>query len=272
VICTLGDLLLDVIVRTNGPLAVGADSPVETRLATGGQAANVAAWVASVGADARFVGKRADDGAGRLARDLLIERGVELVGPVVDGRTGIVVALVGTDGERTMATDRGVSPELRADELEAGWFAGCSWLHLSGYSLLAEPIAGAALEAARLARGEGARLSVDLSSWSTIRDFGAERFRGVLEELGADVVFANEPEWEMIGGAYALAETAVVKRGSRGVEVRSATGVVEHPPLDAEAIDSTGAGDALAAGFIVGGIELGLETASRCVARLGAVP
>jgi sugar/nucleoside kinase (ribokinase family) len=171
-----------------------------------------------------------------------------------------------------MATDRGVSPELREDELEAAWFGGCSWLHLSGYSLLAEPIAGAAFEAARLARGEGAHLSVDLSSWSTIREFGAERFRGMLEELAPDVVFANEPEWEMVGGAYALAKTAVVKRGSRGVEVRSADGVIEHPPLETDAIDSTGAGDALAAGFIVGGIELGLEAASRCVGRLGAVP
>ena len=76
----------------------------------------------------------------------------------------------------------------------------------------------------------------------------------------------------MVGGAYALAETAVVKRGSRGVEVRSADGVEEFPPLDAAVVDTTGAGDALAAGFLVGGIELGLEAAARCVGQLGAVP
>ncbi|MET0201257.1 MAG: PfkB family carbohydrate kinase, partial [Gaiellaceae bacterium] len=93
-----------------------------------------------------------------------------------------------------------------------------------------------------------------------------------LDAAAPDVVFANEPEWEMVGGAYALAETAVVKRGSRGVEVRTADGVEQHAPLGAEVVDTTGAGDALAAGFLVGGIELGLEAAARCVAQLGPVP
>ena len=134
------------------------------------------------------------------------------------------------------------------------------------------PIAEAALAAARLARDAGARVSVDLSSWSAIRARGPAAFRARLEELAPDVVFANEPEWELVGGAYALAETAVLKRGSRGVVVHAAGGSEEHAPLGAAVVDTTGAGDALAAGFIVGGIELGLETAARCVAQLGAVP
>jgi ribokinase len=272
VVCTLGDLLLDVIVRAPGPLSPGADTAVEARAAPGGQAANVASWVVSLGTPCRFVGKQADDAAGRLVRSLLEERGVELAGPHAEGRTGVVVALVAPDGERSMATDRGVAPELRAEELEQAWFQDCSWLHLSGYSLLAEPIAEAALAAARLAASRNATVSVDLSSWSAIRDYGPERFRAVLDAVGPDVIFANEPEWEMVGGAYALAETAVVKRGSRGVEVRSPDGIATHPTLDGVVVDTTGAGDALAAGFIVGGIELGLEAASRCVAQLGAVP
>jgi sugar/nucleoside kinase (ribokinase family) len=270
-ICTLGDLLVDVIVRSAGPLAPGADSPVETMLATGGQAANVAAWAAELGAPARCIARSGDDAAGELARSLLAARGVELVGPV-EGRTGIVVALVGADGERTMATDRGASPELAPEEVDPSWLEGCSWLHVSGYSLLAEPIAGAALAAGALARAGGASLSVDLSSWSSIRDYGADRFRANLEALGPDVVFANEPEWEMVGGAYALAETAVVKRGSRGVQVRTVEHVEDYPPLGSTVQDTTGAGDALAAGFLVGGIGLGLEAAGRCVGRLGAVP
>jgi sugar/nucleoside kinase (ribokinase family) len=272
VIVTVGDVLLDVVVRTAEPLAPGADSPVETRLATGGQAANVASWVAELGSEARCVAKQAHDPAGKLARSLLEERGVELVGPVVEGATGVVVALVSADGERSMATDRGVSPELAPAELDPAWFADCAWLHVSGYSLLAEPIAEAALAGARIARARGAAISVDLSSWSSIRAYGPEAFRANLDALAPDVVFANEPEWEMVGGAYALAETAIVKRGSRGVEVRSAAGIAEHEPLAAEVVDSTGAGDALAAGFLVGGIELGLEAAARCVGRMGAVP
>jgi len=257
-VCTLGDLLLDVIVRAPGPLAPGADTPVEARVSTGGQAANVASWVMALGEQARFVGKRADDAAAELARSLLAERGVEVAGPSVAGSTGVVVAFVAPDGERSMATDRGVAPELRADELEGAW--------------LADPIGGAALAAADRAREEGARVSVDLSSWSTIREYGPERFRARLEQLAPDLVFANEPEWELVGGAYGLAEAAVVKRGSRGVAVIGANGSEEHAPLGAEVVDTTGAGDALAAGFLVGGIELGLEAAARCVAQMGAVP
>jgi len=271
-ICTLGDLLLDVIVRAPHPLAVGADTPVETKVASGGQAANVAAWTATLGGDARFVGKQAEDEAGELARSLLERRGVEVAGPRGAGRTGVVVSLVGPDGERSMATDRGVAPELRAGELEPAWFAGCEWLHLSGYSLLADPIGEAALAASDLARAEGAQVSVDLSSWSAIRAFGAERFRERLERLAPDVVFANEPELELVAGAYGLAETVVVKRGSRGVAVHGPNGIDERAPLPGEVVDTTGAGDALAAGFIVGGVELGLEAAARCVAQLGAVP
>ena len=272
-ICTLGDLLLDVIVRAPGPtLAAGADTPVQTRLATGGQAANVASWVVELGSEARCIAKRGDDAAGSLAASLAAERGVELVGPVVGGSTGVVVALVSPDGERTMATDRGVAAELEPDELDASWLDGCEWLCLSGYALLAEPIAEAALAAARMARAHDARVAVDLSSWSAIRAYGAERVRANLDAAAAAVVFANEPEWEMVGGAYALAETAVVKRGSRGVEVRTPDGVERFEPIGAEVVDTTGAGDALAAGFLVGGIELGLEAAARCVAQLGAVP
>jgi ribokinase len=272
VICTLGDLLLDVIVRAPQPLAAGTDTSVETRVTSGGQAANVASWVVELGEAARFIGKQADDAAGALVRSLLDSRGVELAGPLVKGKTGVVVSFVGDDGDRSMATDRGIAPELREDEADAAWFEGCRWLHLSGYSLLADPIAGAALAGARLARAQGARVSVDLSSWSAIRARGAQRFRESLEELAPDVVFANEPEWELVGGAYGLGETAVVKRGSRGVAVLGAGGTEEHTAVDSEVVDTTGAGDALAAGFIVGGIELGLETAARCVAQLGAVP
>jgi ribokinase len=272
VICTLGDLLLDVVVRGPAPLAVGADTAVETRLASGGQAANVAAWAVELGEEARFVGKVGEDPAGELARSLLERRGVEVLGPSLEGRNGVVVALVGPDGERTMATDRGIAPELRAEELEASWFAGCRWLHLSGYSLLAEPIEGAALDGARFARAESARVSVDFSSWSAIRAYGPARFRDLLEQLAPDVVFANEPEWELVGGAYALAETAVLKRGSRGVVVHGPDGSEEHPATGVDVVDTTGAGDALAAGFILGGIELGLEAAARCVGQLGAVP
>src|SRR5687767_4034684 len=123
---TLGDLLLDVIVRLEQPLAEGADADAVTLLGPGGQAANVAAWIAELGSEARFVGKRADDEAGGIAARGLERYGVEVRGPVVAGRTGTVVSLVAADGSRTMASDRGVSPELTAGELDPGWLSGCT--------------------------------------------------------------------------------------------------------------------------------------------------
>ena len=84
-------------------------------------------------------------------------------------------------------------------------------------------------------------------------------------------MFANEPEWEIVGGAYALARTAVLKRGARGIKVVGEQ-EAELPPVPGDVVDATGAGDALAAGFLVGGPQLALEAAARCVAKLGTMP
>jgi len=260
-ICSLGDLLLDVIVRLDEPLSPGADARAETRLGAGGQAANVAAWAVELGAEGRFVGKRGDDEAGGLAAAELERRGVEVAGPVATQRNGVVVSLVEPGGDRAMASDRGVAPTLRPEELDPAWFADCDWLHLAGYSLLASPIAEAAEAAAALRSG---RLSVDLSSWTAIRGSG---LRARLERLRPDVVFGNEQEWQALGEGVATA-VRVVKRGARGLSV----GDEEFAPAAGEVVDSTGAGDALAAGFLVGGPELAREAAARCVARLGAMP
>ena len=134
-IVTLGDLLLDVIVRLDGPIAGDTDTYGRTRVGAGGQAANVAAWAAALGAEARFVGKRALDPAGRIVSEELRARGVELAGPEVETGTGTVVSLATPDGRRAMLSDRGVAPELRAEELDASWFADGDWLHVPGYSL-----------------------------------------------------------------------------------------------------------------------------------------
>jgi sugar/nucleoside kinase (ribokinase family) len=271
VVCALGDLLLDVILRLERPLAAGADVAADTHVGAGGQAANVAAWAAALGAAARFLGKRAADAAGALAEQEVAAHGVEVVGPRVDGRTGVVVSIVARDGERTMASDRGVAPTLSADEVEPAWLAGCEFLHLPAYSLLAEPISDASLRAAELGREAGARLSVDLSAAPAIREFGATRFRELLERLAPDVLFANEDELDALG-AEPAAPVWVLKRGARGCVVSHDGARTELDARPAAVVDSTGAGDAFVAGFLVGGAELGLEAAARCLGRLGAMP
>lgn len=262
-VCTLGDLLLDVIVRLDTRLAPGDDAVATTTLAPGGQAANVATWAAALGASARVVAVRADDDAGAIVRRELESRGVDVRGPRGE-RTGVVVSLVQPDGDRTMASDRASAPDLRAEDIDAGWLE-CDALHLSGYSLLGGPITGAAQRAVALAHERGARVSVDLSSWMHVERLGSQ-MREALAQVKPDVVFGNEREWDAIGDVET--PTKVLKRGPRGIVVDGE----ERPAVPVIAVDSTGAGDALAAGFLVGGADLALETAARCVAHIGAMP
>jgi ribokinase len=280
-IATLGDVMLDVIVRLEQPLAHGDDVRAQTTAVAGGQAANVAAWAASLGADARCIAKRGDDAAGELVARELAVRGIEFVGPIVAGATGVVVSIV-ENGERSMASDRGVASTLTSDELDVAWLDACDVLHLSGYALLREPIVDAALLAARIARERGARVSVDVAAWTEVRAFGPVRFRELLDTLAPDVLFATEAEWEMLGGAYLTAPTGVIKRGARGCIVVTEDARLDLAPLETEVVDTTGAGDAFAAGFLqvlfgLGGsledaARRGLECAARCVARVGSMP
>jgi ribokinase len=274
-IVTLGDVLLDVIVQPEEPLARGGDVRASIRAGAGGQAANVAAWAASLGAQARCVAKRAEDPAGELVGRELAALGVELVGPVAAGTTGVVVSLV-EGGERSLASDRGVASTFAPEELEAAWLDG-DVLHLSGYALLREPIARTAALAARLARDAGARVSVDVAAWTEIRRYGPLEFRGLLDELAPDVLFATEAEWELLGGGYLTAPTGVLKRGARGCTVVTSEATLDFAAVKAEAVDPTGAGDALAAGFLLGGspeeaARRGLEAAARCIAKVGSLP
>jgi sugar/nucleoside kinase (ribokinase family) len=267
--------LLDVVVLLSEPLAPGADVRASSRAGAGGQAANVAGWAAELGAEARCIAKRGDDPAGELVTRELEALGVVLLGPVAAGETGVVVSVV-HDGDRSLASDRGVAPSLAPNELDAGWFA-CDVLHLSGYALLREPIAAAALLAARLARQQGARVSVDVAAWTEIRNYGPVEFRGVLDELAPDILFATEAEWELLGGAYLTAPVGVLKRGARGCTVFTEDAKLDFAAVDAEVVDPTGAGDALAAGFLVGGsleeaARRGLAAAARCVAKVGSLP
>jgi sugar/nucleoside kinase (ribokinase family) len=257
-IVTLGDLLLDVVVRLDTALVTGDDQPAHTSTGAGGQAANVAAWAAALGAEATFVGRIGGDPGGALVLQTLTQLGVTHRGPVA-GRTGVVVSIAAS-GDRTMASDRGNAPDLAPHDLEPAWF-DCDVLHISGYALAREPIAFAAAAAAAHARAHGALVSLDVSAWTLVDD----SFRTRVAELAPELVFATEREHDSVG---ALDARWVLKRGARGLSVDG----TDHPAIDVDVVDTTGAGDALAAGFLVGGAELGVATAARCCAQMGAMP
>lgn len=231
----------------------------------------MAAWAAALGARARYIGKRGADLMGRLVDEELTRRGVDVVGPVA-GRTGVVVSLVKVDGMRSMASDRGSASELMPDEFEPSWVEHCDWLHVSGYALTRGRLADTALTAASVARRIGARVSVDASSWTVIRDLGSHLFRERVAELRPTVIFATEKELHALGDKPWPGVTVVVKRGSRGCTILEAGAPEDLPAVPATVIDSTGAGDAFAAGYLVGGPALALEAGARCASQLGAMP
>jgi sugar/nucleoside kinase (ribokinase family) len=301
-ICVLGDALLDVVVRMSGPLSEETDTPATTYCGAGGQAANVAAWVTALGGRSRLIAARGTDLTAELVSAELARRGVELVGPVVPGNTGVVVSLSDGGRQRSMLTDRGVGAQLAAGDIRPDWLDGCEWLHLSGYALAHEPMRTAAVGFARAAIRRSVRLAVDLSSTAMIESYGVAGFRELIASIRPDVIFGNEAEAALLGGPLGdrlpvnglphngLPDQGVpdqgvpdhglpnhglpnhggliVKLGAEGVRVAGR----HYPAAPTVPVDSTGAGDAFAAGYLVGGVELGLAAAARAVAKMGAMP
>jgi ribokinase len=269
-ICVLGDAHLDVVVRTSGRLSVETDTPATTYFGAGGQAANVAAWVTALGGQSRLIAARGTDLGAELVSAELRRRGVELVGPVVPGNTGVVVSLSDGGRQRSMLTDRGVGTALAAGEASPDWLDGCEWLHVSGYALAHEPMRTAAVALAQAARQRKMRLAVDLSSTAMIESYGVPEFRDLINSIGPDLVFGNEAEAALLGslaGPLRHGEL-IVKLGADGVRIAGR----HFPAVPTVPVDSTGAGDAFAAGYLLGGVELGLAAAARAVAKMGAMP
>jgi sugar/nucleoside kinase (ribokinase family) len=268
--CTFGDAVMDVVVELSQLPIADDDVPGRITLSAGGQAANVAAWYVALGGSARLITRLGHDRTGSLVSAILADAGVEVVG-VRAGRTGIVTSMVTPDGKRTMVSDRGAGADLTALELEDTWFERCAWLYLSGYALFGERSSSVAIAAAERARQAGAVVSVDLSSAVLVGTVGQAGVRRAVEACGATLVFANAAEYKA-AGALPVDQT-VVKHGAAGYVLIDAEG--EHWCDAPEAVsvrDTTGAGDAFAAGWLLGGPTLALEAARACIAAMGAMP
>jgi sugar/nucleoside kinase (ribokinase family) len=254
VLGVVGDLLEDVVIHASGPPARGTDTPARILRRRGGSAANVAAAAAGVGCAVRFIGRVGDDALGEQLVASLAAAGVD-VRVQRAGRTGTVAVLVEPGGERTMFPDRAAAAELEA--IDPAWLDGITWLHLTAYSLCTGPAgaaSAAAVAAGRVGR-EGGRVSVDVSSVAVVEAFGPARFAAVLDAVAPDIVFATADEAQSL--ARVPPGVLVVKDGPRPVAITypgGRTDRVEVPALAAVA-DTTGAGDAFAAGYIAAALD-----------------
>jgi len=259
----LGDLMLDVVLAPARALASGTDVPGRVTLVQGGSAANTARWVARLGARSSLITAVGRDAAGRaLVDSLRTDRVIARVVRVPGGRTGRIGVLVAPDGERSFIADRGAADHLRPEDLRASWFERADALHLPVYSLLGEPLGHAGLRAIELAREAGALVSLDLASIGPLLADGRRSARTLIADAAPDLLFATASEsaallgGRPVDGLLEFAATAVVKRGPKGATVLARVDdgntrfevATEH----IAASDTTGAGDAFDAGFLVG--------------------
>ncbi len=264
-VVVIGDLVLDAVLVPSRPLERGTDVPGRVALRQGGSAANTARWLARLGARTTLVAAVGRDRIGRaLVEAVRVEGVTPRVTRIAGLRSGRIGVLVSPDGERSFVADRGAADQLAPEHLRAAWFKDIDLLHLPAYSLLGEPLGLAGRAAIEQARGNGALVSLDLASIAPLLARGRRAARSLVTWVRADILFATEAETEALLGRYAVddlldfAPLAIVKRGAKGATVLVRTSAAGSERLKFEVAtrpvttdDSTGAGDAFDAGFLV---------------------
>ena len=288
-VLVVGDLVDDISVRVLDDVTAASDTNAEIRMRPGGSAGNVAAWLGRLGTDVVFCGRVGADGLERH-RLALADCGVEahLAGDP-DRTTATIVLQLDREGERTMFVDRGANRGLVAEDVPAAAWRDVTWLHLTGYSFFDPDTRPVAIELVAEARRRGARVSVDPSSVAFLRAAGAQEFLRWVEDV--DLIFPNLDEARALVGSTgpqidldALAARfphVVVTLGSMGAAYLAGAERIQVTAPRVEVVDTTGAGDAFAAGFLarwVGGgtpeesLDGGRAAAETCVTHLGARP
>ena len=253
----LGKLVADQVLELSGPLVVGGQQRVVRTTTAGGAPANVTANLARLEAPARLAGWA---GADPLADGLLTAlagRGVQTA-VVRRGRTPLTTVLVHPDGERTLLTDRGEGG-LEPGDVRPEWVAGAAVVHLDGYDLLPDRFPDAVHAAAALAREAGAPVSVDMAAATRIGQHGADGYVDLVAGLRPDLLFCSAAEAEVLGldgdPPVWAPELVLVHAGVRPTRVLTRAGAWQVPvqPLPEWLLrDTTGCGDAFAAGVLAG--------------------
>jgi sugar/nucleoside kinase (ribokinase family) len=291
VLC-IGDVMLDVIARINvSPQKINFGSDTASRISTssGGAAGNVAAWLTRTDARSTIVSHVGDDPVGAAIVAEFDALGVSHGDLVITGETsGVVVVLVDSSGERTMFPDKGANSRLTVTDLpDLGAFQA---VYISGYALLNPLARDGVLAMIAKIKADGLPIYFDPASVGAMKDVADKELHNWFSMM--DVLFLNEEESIYLTGSvdieralnYLLdfSQVVVIKRGSAGA-IAKARGFdsISLPAVAATVIDTTGAGDSFAAGFIASysknhdltaALQAGGELAAGCVAIVGGRP
>ena len=288
-ILCLGDIMLDVTAVIGAPITQGVETRASISTQGGGAAANVASWLAVNGTPAHLIARVGDDAAGRTVLAELDRYGVTHSNTIVpSANTGVVVVLVDALGERTMFPDSGANSGLSMADLPS--LVGFTAVYLSGYPLVNPKSRNGALDILRAVKAHGLPVVFDPSTVGVLLEVGLNQVREWLKLV--DVVVLNEEEAHFLSGKQnpvdaatellTLTPLVVIKRGSNGALAQSrGSALVQIPAVETNVVDTTGAGDAFAAGFIQSwtkgadlseALQKGAELAAKCVALAGSRP
>ena len=287
-VLVVGDVADDVVVRPLAGATPASDTPARIEQHPGGSAANTAAWLGSLGVRVRFVGRVGAADVDRH-RQALAAHGVDArLTADPERTTATIVLMLDEGGERSMYVDRGAN--VAPPDMPTDTWQDVSWLHLTGYSFFDPRVRPLAVSLLEKSTARGIPCSVDPSSTGFLRHVGRDAFRSWTR--GAAVLFPNREEAEMLSGcsdaesaAATLArdyETVVVTCGDAGaVAAGRDGGTARVGAATARVVDTTGAGDAFAAGFLAarlaGGaltdcVKRGAQVAAGAVVRGGGRP
>jgi len=289
-VLVVGDVMTDIIVVPEGPIVPGSDRRASIRNRPGGSGANQAVWLAAAGAEVRFAAR-----VGAVDRAMYEGHFRRLgVVPALAGDTdlpsGVLVTLIDPHGERSFLTDRGANLNLCAADLGPRLLDGVGLVLVSGYSFFAPGPRAAVQDLLARARRAGICIAIDPASTGFLAEVGIAAFRDWVGP--AEFLFANADEAEMLAGTADPEEQmrdlgaqfaqVVVKRGAAGAALGTRAGVVLSRPAETVRVrDSTGAGDAFAAGFVAAllrgespaaCLEQGIANGARAVQVVGGQP
>lgn len=289
-VLVVGDVMTDVIVKPEGPIVFGSDRRAAIESRPGGSGANQAVWLGAAGAEVVFaarvgmVDKASHEGHFRLRGVIPMLAGDPQLG------SGVLVTILDPSGERSFLTDRGANLNLSAEDLPDGLLDGTRLVLISGYSFFAPGPRAAVQSLLGRARKRKIPIAIDPASIGFLEEVGPQTF---LAWVGAaDWLFANESEAEMLAGTPDFDaqmrvlgtqfSQVVIKRGRFGAALGGKDGVaISRPAPIVKVVDSTGAGDAFAAGFIASlmeglpveqCLERGIENGARAVQFIGGQP
>ena len=241
-------------------------------MAAGGSAANTVSGLAQLGVESGFLSKIANDEVGRFFEKSMMDTRVKPQLLISNTPSGRVQALVTPDGERTFATCLGAAAEMRPDDITPELFAGWDILYVEGYLVANPAMLNKALETAKAAE---LKIAIDMASYNVVEE-SRDYFMQLIENY-VDYVFANEKEAFALTGMEPLqaldfiasrCDIAVVKVGAKGAYIKRGNEMVTVPPMKANVIDTNGAGDMWAAGFMAGLVKG--EHLTKC-GQMGAI-